>query len=159
MKQPIEIEIEAQQITANKIDQSIIEVRDNDKFDLLKDLTTVENPDSCIIFCRTQERVDELMDSLDRIGYPVDKIHGGMYQEDRFDVMDDFKKGIFRYLVATDVAARGIDIEDCFTRHSIRYSFGKRKLCPPHRKNRPCRQNRARCYVHDPFREKVFGGH
>lgn len=112
MKEPIEIEIEAQQIAAKQIDHRIIEVREDDKFDLLKDLTIAENPDSCIIFCRTQERVDDLMDSLDRLGYPIDKIHGGMYQEDRFEVMDDFKKGVFRYLAATDVAARGIDIED-----------------------------------------------
>lgn len=112
MRELVEIEIEAQQITAKQIDHSVIEVREDDKFDLLKDLTIVKNPDSCIIFCRTQERVDDLMDSLDRLGYPVDKIHGGMYQEDRFEVMDDFKKGFFRYLAATDVAARGIDIED-----------------------------------------------
>nr|WP_295970657.1 DEAD/DEAH box helicase [uncultured Bacillus sp.] len=112
MKPPVEIEIEATEITRNLIEHSVIEVKEENKFAVLKDLTIAENPDSCIIFCRTQERVNELMDSLDHLGYPIDKIHGGMYQEDRFAVMDDFKKGCFRYLAATDVAARGIDIED-----------------------------------------------
>jgi superfamily II DNA/RNA helicase len=71
----------------------------------------VENPDSCIIFCRTKDNVDQLVDLLDEEGYTVDKIHGGMEQNERFDVMNDFKRGDFRYLIATDVAARGIDID------------------------------------------------
>ncbi len=77
-----------------------------------RDVLITENPDSRIIFCRTKERVIQLTDELDRLGYPCDKIHGGMVQEDRFDVMNEFKRGEFRYLVATDVAARGIDIEN-----------------------------------------------
>jgi len=52
------------------------------------------------------------VDVLDRKGYTADKLHGGMHQEDRFEVMDDFRRGEFRYLIATDVAARGIDIEN-----------------------------------------------
>ncbi|MFZ3587707.1 DEAD/DEAH box helicase [Bacillus sp. DJP31] len=111
MKNPIEIEIQATGITTDTIVHSVVEVRDEDKFPLLKDITVVENPDSCIIFCRTQENVDTVVEVLERSDYPCDKIHGGMYQEDRFAVMNDFKRGVFRYLVATDVAARGIDIE------------------------------------------------
>ena len=53
-----------------------------------------------------------VMEQLDLDHYPCDKLHGGMYQEDRFEVMNDFKRGEFRYLVATDVAARGIDIDN-----------------------------------------------
>jgi superfamily II DNA/RNA helicase len=79
--------------------------------DLLKDITIVENPDSCIIFCRTKDNVDTLVDALDDAGYSVDKIHGGMEQDERFEVMNDFKRGEFRYLIATDVAARGIDLD------------------------------------------------
>ena len=77
---------------------------EDEKLSLLKDVTTIENPDSCIIFCRTQENVDHVYRQLKRANYPCDKIHGGMVQEDRFEVMDDFRKGKFRYLVATDVA-------------------------------------------------------
>lgn len=112
MQDPITIEIETSEEAKHRIQHSYLKVEEQEKFSLLKDITAVENPDSCIIFCNTQQRVDEVFDNLDNLGYPCDKIHGGMYQEDRFDVMKDFKKGIFRYLVATDVAARGIDIED-----------------------------------------------
>jgi ATP-dependent RNA helicase DeaD len=112
MIDPIEIEIKATGITTDTIDHEVIKVREENKFSLLKDVTIVENPDSCIIFCRTQENVDDVLDELDRSNYSCDKLHGGMYQEDRFEVMNDFKRGEFRYLIATDVAARGIDIED-----------------------------------------------
>lgn len=112
MKNPVDIEIKATGITTDKIDHSLFIVREDDKLSLLKDVTMVENPDSCIIFCRTKENVDNVFEQLDRSGYDVDKIHGGLVQEDRFAVMNDFKRGEFRYLVATDVAARGIDIEN-----------------------------------------------
>ncbi|TWI59070.1 DEAD/DEAH box helicase [Halalkalibacter nanhaiisediminis] len=112
MKDLIEIEIKMTEKTKNKIDHSLIEVSEEDKFSLLKDITIIENPDSCMIFCRTQEQVDQLFRQLHRLNYSCDKIHGGLVQEDRFAVMDDFKRGKFRYLVATDVAARGIDIDN-----------------------------------------------
>ena len=58
MKTPIDIEINATGLTTNKIDHSLYEVAEDDKFSLLTDVTVVENPDSCIIFCRTKDRVD-----------------------------------------------------------------------------------------------------
>jgi ATP-dependent RNA helicase DeaD len=112
MNNPVDIAIKATGVTTDKIDHSLYIVREEEKFNLLKDVTTVENPDSCIIFCRTKENVDTVYDLLDRANYPCDKIHGGLEQGDRFAVMNDFKRGEFRYLVATDVAARGIDIEN-----------------------------------------------
>lgn len=112
MNNPITIEIQAESQTTGKIDHSLYVVRDEEKFDLLRDITIMENPDSCIIFCRTKEGVDNVFRQLDALDYTCDKIHGGMIQEDRFDVMNEFKRGEFRYLVATDVAARGIDIEN-----------------------------------------------
>lgn len=68
-----------------------------------------ENPDSAIIFCNTKNQVDELTDLLD---VKVSKIHGGLRQEDRFRAMDDFKSGKSRFLIATDVAGRGIDVDN-----------------------------------------------
>jgi ATP-dependent RNA helicase DeaD len=112
MQSPEYIEIKATGVTTDKIDHRVIEVRDEDKFSLLKDVTIVENPDSCIIFCRTQEQVNTVLTQLDDLDYPCDKLHGGMIQEDRFAVMNEFKRGEYRYLVATDVAARGIDIDN-----------------------------------------------
>ena len=81
-------------------------------YHLLKNVTVVENPDSCIIFCRTKEHVDNVYSELEAANYSCERLHGGLEQEDRFAVMDGFKMGNFRYLVATDVAARGIDIDN-----------------------------------------------
>lgn len=134
MLDPITIEIEASEEGKHRIQHSCIKAEDDDKFSLLQDITMVENPDSCIIFCNTQQKVDQVFNRLDTMGYPCDKIHGGMYQEDRFGVMKDFKKGIFRYLVATDVAARGIDIEDITL--IINYDFPFEKESYVHRTGR-----------------------
>ncbi|MDM5326076.1 DEAD/DEAH box helicase [Neobacillus sp. CF12] len=112
MKEPIHIDIAATGVTTNTIEHAVIEVKDEDKISLLKDVTLVENPDSCIIFCRTKENVEKVYTELEKNNYSCERLHGGLEQEDRFGVMDGFKLGNFRYLVATDVAARGIDIDN-----------------------------------------------
>jgi ATP-dependent RNA helicase DeaD len=112
MKDPIYIEIEDQNKTADRICQERYNVNEQDKIALLRDVTIVENPDSCMVFCNTKLKVDEVYDELSDLEYTCRKIHGGMEQSDRLRVMNDFKKGHFRYLVATDVAARGIDIDN-----------------------------------------------
>ena len=112
MEDPTNIEIVATGITTNTIEHRVIEVNDEAKISLLKDVTVVENPDSCIIFCRTKEHVDSVFTELEESNYSSERLHGGLLQEDRFAVMDGFKLGNFRYLVATDVAARGIDIDN-----------------------------------------------
>ncbi|MEW9673969.1 DEAD/DEAH box helicase [Ammoniphilus sp. 3BR4] len=112
MKKPVHIEIAAAGITTETIEHALIEVNEVNKLSLLKDVTVIENPDSCIIFCRTKEHVDTVYKELNRSNYSIERLHGGLEQEDRFAVMDGFKMGNFRYLVATDVAARGIDIDN-----------------------------------------------
>ncbi|WP_282155240.1 DEAD/DEAH box helicase [Cytobacillus gottheilii] len=112
MNHPAHIEIESNGVTADTIEHGLIEVIEEEKISLLKNITIAENPDSCLIFCRTKEHVDTLFSELDQAGYPCEKLHGGLEQEDRFAVMEGFKMGNFRYLVATDVAARGIDIDN-----------------------------------------------
>ncbi len=112
MKDPVSVEIEDQNSTVNRIDQERYTVAEDHKLELLRDITIVENPDSCIIFCNTKQKVDEVYDELTNLRYICDKIHGGMEQQDRLRVMNNFKQGYFRYLVATDVAARGIDIDN-----------------------------------------------
>lgn len=121
MQDPKNIEIASTVTLTDKIDHSLFIVKEQQKFALLRDVTIVENPDSCIIFCRTKDQVDEVTEQLEKLHYTCDKLHGGMMQEDRFAVMDEFKRGEFRYLVATDVAARGIDI-DSIT-HVINYDI------------------------------------
>lgn len=121
MNEPIFIEIEDENITVDKIIQEKYMVDEQRKMNLLKDITIIENPDSCIIFANTRDKVDEIFAELSREDYTCDKIHGGMEQRDRTNVMEDFRQGYFRYLVATDVAARGIDI-DSIT-HIINYDI------------------------------------
>ena len=79
---------------------------------LLRDVTILENPDSCIIFCNTQVSVDAIDKFLFANGYLCERIHGGLDQSDRTAIMNSFKHNEFRYLIATDVAARGIDVDD-----------------------------------------------
>lgn len=112
MRDPINITIASESILTNKIEQQIIEVNEAGKISMLKDITIVENPDSCIIFCKTKGRVDKVFAELEKSNYSCEKIHGSIKQNDRFSVMEGFKIGNFRYLVATDVAARGIDVNN-----------------------------------------------
>ena len=112
MKNPVRINIESNSIVADNIKQEYYVAEGADKLSLLKKITVIENPDSCLIFCNTQQKVEQVYLELKKENYPCEKIHGGMMQDDRTKVMLDFKKGQFRYLVATDVAARGIDIDN-----------------------------------------------
>lgn len=112
LKNPTKIQIEAKTLTVDRIEQIAYKVEENAKLNLLKDVTVVENADSCVIFANTQKKVEMIYNELTALNYPCDKIHGGMEQDDRIKVMSNFRKGYFRYLIATDVAARGIDIDD-----------------------------------------------
>ncbi|WP_078550078.1 DEAD/DEAH box helicase [Litchfieldia alkalitelluris] len=112
MDTPTQIEIATTGITAETIEHQLIKVTQETKNAILKDLTIVENPDSCIIFCNTKEHVDQLYNELNESNYSCERLHGGLEQVDRFAVMDGFRMGNFRYLVATDVAARGIDVDN-----------------------------------------------
>jgi superfamily II DNA/RNA helicase len=141
MKQPNHIEISSTNDTLKQINHSLYIVREEEKFNLFKDVSIVENPDSCLIFCRTKERVDTLYELLDQANYPCDKIHGGLEQWDRFSVMNDFKRGEFRYLVATDVAARGIDIENISL--VINYDIPLEKEAYVHRTGRTGRAGKS----------------
>ncbi|SEN54570.1 DEAD/DEAH box helicase [Paenibacillus sp. OV219] len=124
MKSPVDIEIEAVGgVTVERITHTLytVQEQEQEKLELLRAVTVTRNPDSCIIFCRMQETVDQVARQLKRWGYPCDKLHGGMEQDDRFSVMHAFRRREFRYLVATDLAARGIDIENIT--HVINYDL------------------------------------
>lgn len=94
------------------IEQSAILVSEAKKTELLSFVLIEKNPDSCIIFANTQAAIDEIYTGMKKKGYPCRKIHGGMRQKERLQVMEQFKRKQFRYLVASDVAARGIDIKE-----------------------------------------------
>ena len=114
------------------------EVKEKQKLSFLKQLLCKEQPASCIIFARTQEGVKTICDELYALDMCVDKLHGGMLQEDRIENIRDFKRGKIRILVATDVAARGIDVQDIS--HIINYDMPNQKETYLHRIGRTGRQ-------------------
>ncbi|WP_078428080.1 DEAD/DEAH box helicase [Alkalihalobacterium alkalinitrilicum] len=141
MVDPVHIEIKASGLTTDTIEHSLMEVREDEKLSLLKNVMIIENPDSCIIFCSTQEQVEGVYQELNRSSYPCEKIHGGMKQEDRSSVMNNFKRGNFRYLIATNVAARGIDIENIT--HVINFDLPLEKESYVHRTGRTGRAGKV----------------
>ena len=98
---PVTIKMEKSLENAPNILQSYIEIQEDSKEKVLLDLLTIENPDVCIIFCNTKDVVDAVNAYLDNQGLPIAKLHGGMDQEDRLVVMENFRSGKLRYLVAT----------------------------------------------------------
>ncbi|NBW97106.1 MAG: DEAD/DEAH box helicase, partial [Planctomycetia bacterium] len=104
----------AQKVVAGPplVEQVYYEVRHHAKFDALARLIDFHDVKSGVIFCNTQHMVEELADALVARGCSADRLHGGMAQAQRTRVMNAFKKAAFAFLVATDVAARGIDVND-----------------------------------------------
>lgn len=141
IKNPVRIDMETHNITTDTISHFFYRVDENHKFSLLKDITVTENPDSCIIFCSTKDKTDEIFKKLRDTGYPCEKLHGGMMQEDRLKVMKNFKSGKFIYLVATDVAARGIDVSD--VTHIINYDIPPETESYVHRTGRTGRAGKT----------------
>jgi ATP-dependent RNA helicase DeaD len=110
MKNPVSVHVEAKEMTADLIDQYYTRCKDYEKFDLLTQFIDVQNPDLSIVFARTKRRVDEVARGLIERGYSAEGIHGDLSQEKRLGVLRNFKNGKLDILVATDVAARGLDI-------------------------------------------------
>ena len=97
-------------LTSPNILEEAYHVNEEHKELFLLHLLALKKPESCMIFCKTQARVDEVYACLEKNQVSVDKIHGGMMQEERLSHMRRFKKGKVRILVCTDVASRGIDV-------------------------------------------------
>ena len=110
MKDPEIVRIEAKEMTVSLIEQFFVKVPERDKFDVLSRLIDVHSPELAIIFGRTKRRVDELANALTLRGYTAEGIHGDLSQAKRLSVLKKFKEGKVEILVATDVAARGLDI-------------------------------------------------
>jgi ATP-dependent RNA helicase DeaD len=111
-REPVTLEIDRKKVEAPDITQWYYEMPPRMKFDALLRLIDFHAYRSGIIFCNTQRTVDELADDLQAQGIPSDRLHGGIAQAQRTRVMNKFKAGGFDFLVATDVAGRGIDVDD-----------------------------------------------
>jgi ATP-dependent RNA helicase DeaD len=110
--EPKSVKIEQKELTVPTIDQWFYEVPQRMKSEALLRLVDFHGFKLGIIFCNTQRMVDELADSLIAQGFSADRLHGGIAQAQRTRVMNKFKKAEFEFLVATDVAARGIDVDE-----------------------------------------------
>lgn len=107
-----EITIEAENVTVDEIDQLLYHVPSNEKMQLLLGLIRNNNPESLLIFCNTKKMSEIVAKRLKINGYESDFIIGDLPQSKRLQVIESFKSGSLKCLVATDVAARGIDVDD-----------------------------------------------
>lgn len=114
-KDPKLVKITRKELTTDTIDQCYYNVREQYKPEVLRRLIDVSHSKLSLIFCNTKKRVDEVTDLLQHRGYLCDKIHGDMKQVVRLNVLNKFNKGTINILVATDVAARGLDIKNVET--------------------------------------------
>lgn len=110
MEKPIALNFSSSDMTVETIDQYYFTVDNERKFELLLRLLEREKPRQAIVFCRTKRGVDRLVTRLQKKVESVDSIHGDLAQSARDRVMKRFRDGELRYLVATDVVGRGIDV-------------------------------------------------
>lgn len=111
-KEPKSVRIEQKSMTVPTVEQVYYEVDRRFKIELLTRLIDIHDLRLGIVFCNTKRMVDELVDHLEAQGYSADRLHGDMSQGMRDRVMGKFRKSGLEFLVATDVAARGIDVDD-----------------------------------------------
>ncbi|MCF8565857.1 DEAD/DEAH box helicase [Alicyclobacillus tolerans] len=104
------VAVKTQEMTVPTIEQVYYEVNEGQKLDVLTRLLDIQNPELAIVFGRTKRRVDELTRALQTRGYLADGLHGDLSQRQRDNVMAKFREGALEVLVATDVAARGLDV-------------------------------------------------
>ncbi|WP_019138541.1 DEAD/DEAH box helicase [Peptoniphilus timonensis] len=109
---PAKVIIEKKELTAEKIEQFYLELNRNMKTEILNRLILIHKPKKSIIFCNTKRMVENLEVEIAQRGYKVDSLHGDMRQSSRDNVMTKFRKGTIDILIATDVAARGLDVSD-----------------------------------------------
>lgn len=111
MTHPVKIEVDSETLTLETIRQYYYQIEEVEKFTLLKKVIYIEKSDRCIVFCNTRDKVEILFEKLNHEGYFCGSLHGGLQQRDRLNTIQQFKHGEFHFLIATDVAARGLHIE------------------------------------------------
>ena len=121
LTEPVRIDISPKTVTADKIEQSVYFVETKDKRALLQDLLKNPAMKRVIVFTRTKHGANKVSEYLEKAGYSSDAIHGNKSQNARQRALDDFKTGRVRVLVATDIAARGIDVDD--VTHVVNYEL------------------------------------
>jgi len=141
MKDPVSIRIDAPAPTVDTVEQFYVEVAEEDKLSALRKLIAGDGIDTALIFRRTQHKADRLATALARAHVNVGVLHGGMRQGARLRALRDFETGKTPYLVATNVAARGLDLPAIS--HVINYDMPEDVETYIHRVGRTARAGRA----------------
>lgn len=134
------ISIVKKTMTVSTVHQYYYEIKRKDRFESFCRILDVDEPTTAIIFCKTKKGVDELVESMMARGYNVEGMHGDMNQNQRLNTLRKFKEGNLDFLVATDVAARGIDVEN--VSHVINYDLPQDTESYVHRIGRTGRANK-----------------
>ena len=141
MKNPTVVTVGERNAGADNVEHFYYMVREEDRYAALKRIADY-NPDIyAIVFCRTREETQKIADSLQKDGYDADALHGDLSQAQRDSVMSRFKRRSLHILVATDVAARGIDVNDLS--HVINYNLPQEIELYTHRSGRTGRASRS----------------
>lgn len=141
MHDPVEISVSTGNEVNKNIRHMILNTRADDKLDMLKQILDTEPEMKGIIFTRTKANASDLTAKLVREGYSVDALHGDLSQAQRDRVMQSFKQGRVSVILATDVAARGIDVDDLT--HVIHYNLSDDLAFYTHRAGRTARAGKT----------------
>jgi len=141
MFEPASVHVQPQSLTVEEVEQVYYEVAERDKVEGLLSLIGVDPPERAMIFRQMKIGVDRLVAQLKRRGLPVAAIHGDMSQKIREQVLREFRSGELKYLVATDVAARGLDIPE--VSHVFNFDIPEDSEAYVHRIGRTARAGRS----------------
>jgi len=141
LEEPVRIAVPREEMTVPLINQVYYEIKTRDRVEALSRILDVHDIEKAIVFCRTKRTADEVAESLKVRGYLAEAIHGDLSQRDRERVMGRFRRGEVEYLVATDVAARGLDISD--VTHVVNYEIPQDNESYVHRIGRTGRAGKA----------------
>ena len=156
MNDPLFITVKKESIALKNIKQAVVETTDRRKQDALCKVLDEDNPFMAIIFCRTKRRVDNLEMALHKQGYNCKKIHSDILQSKRERIMKAFRDADIQYLIATDVAARGLDVSG--VSHIYNYDIPEDAATYIHRIGRTGRAGESgyTCLFIDPKDEKLL---
>ena len=141
MFEPASVHVQPQRVTVDEVEQVYYEVAERDKVDGLVSLIEQDPPERAMIFRQMKIGVDRLVGALKRRGLPVAAIHGDMSQKIREQVLKDFRDGSLKFLVATDVAARGLDVPE--VSHVFNFDIPEDSDAYVHRIGRTARAGRS----------------
>lgn len=111
MNHPVEVRIKTEKVTVDNIEQWVVETTDRNKQAMLRHLLDHYRPFLAIIFCRTRRRANTLCEALLALGYNCDQLHGDISQSKRESVLQKFRNLELQFMIATDVAGRGLDVD------------------------------------------------